>query len=516
MKSKAGLKIKGHVKIINASTGEVLLDQDNAIHVQNMARIIARGLANEDNSTIFRIALGNEGTFVDVGGNIIFKTPNDGDNGAGWEARLYHEIYSEIVDELDAEFLTDPGSAGLDNIRIGGGHYLDFDGDHGGDPSGVGVISSESGKKSKITIEVYINENEPKGISPFSFDELGLYSPGSVAVDSSGVSSIDVGNKLSTDHINPPLTPLTQYAISVDVDGSIKTEIIETPASGSGTGTAGALTYGDLVQGINDSTWYDGGDNLSDVVLFFITDLTPTLYPSITGLLSFGLVTGQSKSTGSESTIIFPELTSISGIPNLIYVLGNSDWGNVNVNISSGQAAGDQNDTITPENERERLLSHLIFTPVEKIHGELLKISYYISIGIIGENLSDITEISPIILDPTPTPTELPIPVTPTVTPTPTISPTLSPTPTISPTVSPTLTVTPTVGATMTPTVTPTVTTTATPEVTVTATATPTTTATPTVTPTISPAATQTATPTVTVTPTTTVTPTVTVTPTTP
>ena len=424
-KNKVGLKIRGHVKIINDSTGEILLDQDNAIHVQNMARIIARGLANEDNSTIFRLALGDGGTFVDVGGNIVFNLLNDGNNGGSWESRLYHEVYSEIVDELDAEFLTDPGSAGSDNVRVGGGHYLDFDGDHGGDPSGAGVASSESGKKSSIVITAYINENEPLGVSPFVFDELGLYSPGAVAVNNSGVSSINVGNKLSTDDVDPPLTPLTLYGISVDVDGSNKTEIIETPASGSGT--AGAFTYGDILQGINDSTWYDSGEDLSNFALLFITDLTPAEYPSITGQISFGFVNVQSKSTGKESTIVLkgdPLLTSISGNPNLIYVLGNSDWDNVDVNISSGENAGDQNNTITTENERERLLSHLIFTPLEKVHGELLKIYYYISMGIAGENLSNITEVGPMIPSLTPTNTAT---VTSTSTPTPTVTQTATP-----------------------------------------------------------------------------------------
>ena len=52
-------KIKGHVQIKDKHSNEVLLDKFNAVHPQNMAKVIARGLANESNQQIFQIALGN-------------------------------------------------------------------------------------------------------------------------------------------------------------------------------------------------------------------------------------------------------------------------------------------------------------------------------------------------------------------------------------------------------------------------------------------------------------------------
>ena len=60
------VQVTGHLLITDRDSGEVLLDQHNAIHPQNMSRIISRALANEDNSTIYRIAFGNGGTFIDA------------------------------------------------------------------------------------------------------------------------------------------------------------------------------------------------------------------------------------------------------------------------------------------------------------------------------------------------------------------------------------------------------------------------------------------------------------------
>ncbi len=63
-KTHIGLDISGHVKITDKATGEIIFDGDNDIHNQNMARVIARGLAHEDDSYIHSIRLGNGGTHI--------------------------------------------------------------------------------------------------------------------------------------------------------------------------------------------------------------------------------------------------------------------------------------------------------------------------------------------------------------------------------------------------------------------------------------------------------------------
>ena len=55
--------VKGHLHIED-DLGNVLVDKDNAIHPQNMARVISRALANESNYFIKEIAFGNGGTDI--------------------------------------------------------------------------------------------------------------------------------------------------------------------------------------------------------------------------------------------------------------------------------------------------------------------------------------------------------------------------------------------------------------------------------------------------------------------
>ena len=456
--------MQGNVKVY--ADDELIMDKNNAIHPQNMARIIARALSGEDNSTIYRIAFGNGGSFTDIGNNTVFRAPNTGNNGGGWEARLYREVYSEICDDpTNPDFGTDPGSTGPDAVRVGGGAFPS------GDPDGGGTESTEAGKRSNIVITMSINENEPSGVAdPFTFDEIGLYTAGKGALETSGSSSIDVGNKNSNDVI-VGLNTSTQYSLRVTVDGVELTQIFATPNSGSGAG--GQITYGDLCEGINVGSWFVSGDNIGQVAFFFITDFTGGIYPSITGQDSAGFFTVQSKTTGETSTISFPEVVDIGGDTNVIYILANNQWSNANRNTTTGENAGVQNDPVTTSNERERLLSHLIFPSISKASGTIIRIVYTISVGVSESGTGAFIALTPEV---SPTPSQTPaIGVTPTstpigsVTPTPTITPTItaSPTPTISftptegvtptpsPTVSITATVTPTVTATATPTITP-------------------------------------------------------------
>lgn len=91
---QTNIKFNSNVLLKDANTGEVFVDKSNAVHPQNMARVIARGLANETNSNIHLVALGNGGTFIDTTGVIRFNNPNT----TGTDAVLYSETYSEVVD----------------------------------------------------------------------------------------------------------------------------------------------------------------------------------------------------------------------------------------------------------------------------------------------------------------------------------------------------------------------------------------------------------------------------------
>lgn len=400
MKSFFNVDITGHIKADYVDTGEVVLDVHNAVHPRNMARILARALANEPNSSIYRLAVGNGGSFTDVAGNIILNPPNTGSN-TGWEDRLYNEVYSEVVDDVSALLGTDIGSADGTGTRIGGGSSeLD-------DPAGTGVVSNEVGRRSTVTITAYINQNEPFGQllsqsdtpfdvnkRTFEFDEIGLYSAGKAAAASSGFTTIDVGNRKSSDP--SPLQPETQYSFSVIIDtetdgtgGQILSTTILTPTSGSGT--LGQITYGDLCEALNTNSWNIGGNNLGSLLYFYITDLSPAIgdislspYPSIYGANSFGYFTAQRRgigSTGPGSSVAFNCAPgSSTDIVNIL--AGGECVSRVNINSSRGTTAGLSNDPIEPANERERLLTHATFSPVLKTADRALRIVYTLTIAV--------------------------------------------------------------------------------------------------------------------------------------
>jgi hypothetical protein len=87
----------GSVKITDLETGEIVLEKTNAIHPQNLAAVIARGLAGEDNSEVFYLALGNGGTFYNSSQQLIYRPPSI--VGA---STLYNQTYQVQVDEDDA------------------------------------------------------------------------------------------------------------------------------------------------------------------------------------------------------------------------------------------------------------------------------------------------------------------------------------------------------------------------------------------------------------------------------
>lgn len=88
--------VSGDVMILAGD--DVLLDKKNAIHPANMAIAIARGLSNDANHQVFKIKFGNQGTYVDVSQQIIFRPPNT----TGVTADLYNPTYVEIVDDANS------------------------------------------------------------------------------------------------------------------------------------------------------------------------------------------------------------------------------------------------------------------------------------------------------------------------------------------------------------------------------------------------------------------------------
>ena len=399
MNDSFGFRVNGHVNIRD-DLGNVLVNKDNSVHPQNLARVIARSLANESNYNVHRIAFGNGGTQVDAAFTITYNTPNDGQppDVRTWDSRLYKETYSEIIDEgnptLNPDLGTDPGSAGPNaGTRPGGGA------DPSGDPtsiphvSGPGVRSNELGLTSEVVITAVLNPNEPAGQfvtdnqspsedteSAFTFDEIGLYTPGTPAIDSNGSQDLDVGNRTSED--DSGLLANTQYSFLISVDGG-GNQIIDftTPVAG-GSGGGGEILYGDICEAINtgdvgwNATWA-GANPMPGSATISITDNTLN-FPTITGSQTFGFLRYTSGSTGATSTI---SLTAGNVGLDMIDAL-NPPTGGIILTGNAGEDAGVQNDPVNPDTERERLLTHIIFSPVLKSANRTLTVTYTLTISV--------------------------------------------------------------------------------------------------------------------------------------
>lgn len=398
MLDKLPISVKGHV-LVKDDMGNTLVDKCNAVHPQNMARAIARALANESNFWIHRIAFGNGGTLTDAAFNITYNTPNDGQppDVRTWDSRLYNETYSEIVDDsvTPSSLLgTDPGSAGPNaGTRPGGG--ADPSGDPASIPhvSGPGVRSNELGLTSEVVVTAVLNPGEPTGQfgtdnqapsedteSSFTFDEIALYTTGAPAIDSNGSQDIDVGNRTSEDDTG--LLANTAYSFRVTIDGGIEVSIeFTTPASG-GSGPGGEILYGDLCEAINtgDPAWgMSGTTPLPGAgTLISITDTTGGTFSTITGAQTYGYLRVTSGSTGALSTVLLQAGTvGLDMIASL-----NPPIGGTILDANDGMDAGVQNNPVDSDLERERLLTHIIFSPVLKSANRTLTVTYTLTISV--------------------------------------------------------------------------------------------------------------------------------------
>lgn len=161
MLEQCGVSITGHVKIVDVTTKEVLVDKMNAIHFENFSIALATSLSSgpliapTGNGFIYQMAFGNGGTSVSSTGVVTYNPPNV----IGIAAQLYNQTYSKVVNN---NF-----SADLDTIN----NNL--------------VVNHIVGKKySDIVVSCLLNFGEPTGQQAFDntadfageyvFDEIGL------------------------------------------------------------------------------------------------------------------------------------------------------------------------------------------------------------------------------------------------------------------------------------------------------------------------------------------------------
>jgi hypothetical protein len=121
MIDKTRTLVQGHVRISDPSTGEILLDKNNAIHYENMSIALAQSLADTSTGYIYQMAFGNGGSAVDPTGVITYLPPNV----VGQNADLYNETYAKVVDQ-NSPANTDPTRNKLTVLHTSGQVYTDI------------------------------------------------------------------------------------------------------------------------------------------------------------------------------------------------------------------------------------------------------------------------------------------------------------------------------------------------------------------------------------------------------
>jgi len=149
------ISIKGHIKIHDPNTGEILVDKSNSINYENMSEAIADSLSSRGYGEIYQMAFGNGGASVDETGVITYLPPNT----TGQNAALYNQTYAKIVDDTSL-FNTDPTRNKMTVYHTTGKVYTD------------------------IVVQCLLDYGEPAGQAAFDnstqtdssyiFDELGL------------------------------------------------------------------------------------------------------------------------------------------------------------------------------------------------------------------------------------------------------------------------------------------------------------------------------------------------------
>jgi hypothetical protein len=117
----AGMYIRGHIKITDPNTGEVIVNKSNAIHYENISEAIAYSLANKSKSFIYEMHFGNGGTTVDPTGVVNYLPPNTKTQNSD----LYNPSFYKNVDNTSIKN-TDTSRNKIEIRHVPGTVYSDI------------------------------------------------------------------------------------------------------------------------------------------------------------------------------------------------------------------------------------------------------------------------------------------------------------------------------------------------------------------------------------------------------
>lgn len=144
-------QVQGHVVIRDKETGEILVDQKNAIHFGNLSAAIAKALAGDIDGHCRYMVFGNGGSSISVTGQISYRSPNVSALRDA-SAVLYNQTFSK---DMSVQTDTNNISFDLSNANFADLQFkatLDF-----GEPAGQDSL-----------------DTAPNNDGDYVFDELGI------------------------------------------------------------------------------------------------------------------------------------------------------------------------------------------------------------------------------------------------------------------------------------------------------------------------------------------------------
>jgi len=160
--------VEGHLKIWDDATGEVIVDNRNAINPENISVAMARSFSNKG-GTVYEVHFGNGGTVINDLGVISYNAPRVTSS----TAELYSPTYYKVVDENDPNnvdgtknYITSSHLSGLNYTDLVVNAILDYTEPSVGSKFNLANVSQDA------------LDNASDFNGAFVFDEIGLKSKG--------------------------------------------------------------------------------------------------------------------------------------------------------------------------------------------------------------------------------------------------------------------------------------------------------------------------------------------------
>jgi hypothetical protein len=326
-------KISGHC-LITDEANNVILDKTNDIHPGNFARAISRSLANESSYWINSMAFGWGATIKKYDGTYTKYSPNDGiaPDYAGWKSSLYNETFRKYLDPISLgsnttiEDAITPPVIPITTTPIYTETHRNTN----------GVVSYVDNNKSIVEINCILDVDEPDDGKVLTFDEIALYT-GPVYSTISSYQDVMVDTSINTIYSSGNILTIT-----IKVDDS--TFMLSFTVTGS--------TYDDIVNNLNKKlrNYYCYAELKSDRIRFHNNY-------KVVKIVSSSFLTGLT----INDTVIVDNPKSLASV---------------------AENGTFKNNPMTPDLEKPRLLTHLIFEPIDKPRLSTYYIKYKLTIEV--------------------------------------------------------------------------------------------------------------------------------------